>query len=212
MTLEPVPNPHGAWWQVRGQGEHGSWHSAFGANTPVEILAPLTDALLQPPPQSTPDIWPALEAAGWHHQRKENGDETATHPDRRLSLSRWSGAPYERAYWTAAATRGHDRGHGWVWRASLDDAMPRHLLTAFVSALASDEPVQRGLYDVPHLDLVTQEERGPQAEDLAAAHDARLKAVRAAARKARPAAAQTARQGPPPTAGADPDHRSASRH
>jgi hypothetical protein len=69
--------------------------------------------------------------------------------------------------------------------------MPRHLIAAFTKALASDEPVQRARGDVPHLYLVTQQERGPQAEQLAAEHATRLKAVRAAARKSRRAAAQS---------------------
>jgi hypothetical protein len=63
--------------------------------------------------------------------------------------------------------------------------MPPHLIAAFTTALASGEPVQRGMYDVPHSHLVTQEQRGPQGEQLAAAHEVRLKAIRAAARKAR---------------------------
>ncbi|MER7986546.1 DUF317 domain-containing protein [Streptomyces noursei] len=93
---------------------------------------------------------------------------------------------------------GDGRGH--IWRASLDDDMPPHLITAFATALASHDPVQRGRYDVPHAHLVTQKDRGPQGEELAATHAARLKAVRAATRKARRSTAVTTRNGPVPAA------------
>ncbi|MGW7423635.1 DUF317 domain-containing protein [Streptomyces sp. NPDC054813] len=83
-----------------------------------------------------------------------------------------------------------------MWRACLDDDMPRHLITAFTIALASDEPAQRGMYDVPHSHLVTQHQRGPQGEQLAAARKARLKAVRAAVRSARRSAALPTCNGP----------------
>lgn len=108
-------------------------------------------------------------------------------------------------FWTAEAGLHHtDGGRDLVWRASLDDDMPPHLISAFATALASHEPVQRGRYDVPHAHLVTQKERGPQGEEFAAAHAARLKAVRAATRKARRNAAVTTRNGPVPAAAPAP--------
>ncbi|MGD3109308.1 DUF317 domain-containing protein [Streptomyces sp. YGL11-2] len=201
LVLEPEPKSYGAWWHIRGESEGRSWYTDFGANTPVEILAALTDALLKPEPETTPDIWPALASAGWAYERDEHGNETATHPDSILRVRRWTVAPSERFHWTAeAALPNGGGGRELLWRASLDDAMPRHLIAAFTTALTNDEPVQRGMYDVPHSHLVTQEQRGPQGEQLAAAHETRLKAVRAAARKARHTAVLTAGSGPVPTA------------
>lgn len=201
LVLEPQPEPYAAWWRIRGESEEGRWYTEFGGNTPVETLASLTDALSQPAPETTPDVWQALTSAGWTYERDEHGNETAAHPDDILSLRRWTVSPSERFFWTAEATLadglgGRDR----LWRASLDDDMPRHLITAFTTALASDEPVQRGMYDVPHSHLVTQHQRGPQGEQLAAAREARLKPVRAAARKARRSAALPPRNGPAPAA------------
>ncbi|WP_203557992.1 hypothetical protein [Streptomyces sp. S4.7] len=82
----------------------------------------------------------------------------------------------------------------------LDDHMPAHLIFAFATALVRVEPVQRGRYDTPHSHLVTQVQRGPQRKQLAAAHEARLKTVRAAARNARRAAPPA----PPTTASPPP--------
>ncbi|MFD4949919.1 DUF317 domain-containing protein [Streptomyces sp. NPDC058409] len=190
MILEPGTASYSAWWRICGQGEQSGWHTEFGGNIPVEILSALTDALLRPAPETTPDIWPALTSAGWTYQHDEHGNETASHPDGILSLRRWTIEPAERFYWTAeAALPTGGGGRNRLWNASLDDRMPPHLLAAFANALASDEPVQRGMYDVPDNHLVTQEQRGPQGEELAAAHETRLKSARAAARKARRLAA-----------------------
>ncbi|MEU2131758.1 DUF317 domain-containing protein [Streptomyces sp. NPDC018352] len=197
LVLEPEPVPCKASWRVRGQSDHTSWYTEFSAHVPVEIVAALTDALLQPAPETTPDIWPALVSAGWSYQHDEQGNETASHPDGILGLRRWTVDPDEGFYWTAQALL--PDGGGRLWRASLDDGMPAHLIAAFTNALASDKPVQREMWDVPHTHLVTQEARGPQGEELAAAHEARLKSVRAAARMAqRMASPQTQPPVPPP--------------
>lgn len=188
VVLEPEPEPYGTWWRIRGMDEQRRWYAEFGAHTPVEIIAGLTDALLNPAPEpgTTPSVWPVLAWAGWSYERDERGNETATRPDGTLSLRRWTVEPGESFFWTAEAALSHGGGgRDLIWRASLDDHMPTHLITAFATALADVEPVQRGRYDVPHSHLVNQVRRGPQGEQLAAAHQARLKAVRAAARKAR---------------------------
>ncbi|MEV5979669.1 DUF317 domain-containing protein [Streptomyces sp. NPDC052114] len=193
VVLEPAPEPYGAWWRIRGQEADGRhWYTEFGAHTPVEILAHLTDALLKPAPEQTPQIWSPLTEAGWSHERDERGNEIARHPDGILSLERWAVEPGETVHWRAqAALPNGGGGFQTIWHAYLDERTPPHLIAAFTAALAHDAPVQRGMYDVPHSHLVTQEERGPQGEQLAAAHEVRLKAVRAAARKARRTAALT---------------------
>ena len=206
VVLEPDPGPYGAWWRIRGQDQDGRrWYTEFGAHTPIEILAALTDTLLEPDPEQTPPIWSPLTAAGWSYQRDEHGNEIARHPDGILSLERWAVEPGEDFHWRALAALptglgGFER----IWHAYLDEQMPRHLIAAFTGALASDKPVQRAHCDVPHTHLVTQEQRGPQAEQLAAAHEARLKAIRAATRKTRRKAALTTHPPAPVTAPAIP--------
>ncbi|WP_069629582.1 DUF317 domain-containing protein [Streptomyces niveus] len=185
VALEPETSSYTAWWRIQAHGDQDGWYTQFGGNIPVEILAGLTDALLQPVPKTAPEIWVPLTAAGWTYERDERGNETAAHPDDILSVRRRAVEPGEQVFWTVEATLpigggGHER----IWHAYLDERMPPHLIAAFTRALALDEPVQRRYYDVPHFHLVTQE-RGPLGEQLAAAHEARLKTVRTAARKTR---------------------------
>ncbi|WP_240660023.1 DUF317 domain-containing protein [Streptomyces sp. WAC 01529] len=181
------------------------WYTEFGAHTPVEILAHLTDALLQPAPEQTPPIWSPLTAAGWSYERDEHGNEMARHPDGILSLERWAVEPGETFHWRAqAAVPGGGGGLRRIWHAYLDEQMPPHPIAAFTTALADTEPVQRAMYDVPHSHLVTQEQRGPQGEQLAETHRVRLKAMRAAGRKARRTAALTTGSPAPRAAPAAP--------
>ncbi len=206
VVLEPEAKPYQPWWRIRGNSQGHCWYTDFDAHTPVEILAGLTDALIAPEPTTTPpDVWTTLTSAHWAYERDEQGNETATHPAGTLNLRRWTVEPGERFFWTVEAGLHHTGGgRDLVWRAGLDDDMPPHLLSAFATALASHEPVQRGRYDVPHAHLVTQKERGPQGEELAAAHAARLKAVRATTRKARRSTAVTTHHGPVPAAAPAP--------
>ncbi|MGW8452479.1 DUF317 domain-containing protein [Streptomyces niveus] len=184
VVLEPETSACAAWWRIQAHGDHDHWYAMFGGNTPVEILAGLTDALLKPVPETAPEIWPTLAWAGWAYERDEHGNESARHPDAILSLCRRAVEPGEDFFWTAEAALptglgGRER----IWHAYFDDRMPPHLIAAFTHALALDEPVHRRHYDVPHSHLVTQE-RGPRGEQLAHAHEARQKTVRATARKA----------------------------
>ncbi|MFB7630522.1 DUF317 domain-containing protein [Streptomyces sp. NPDC056149] len=206
LVLEPEAQPYQPWWRIRGHSQDHGWYTEFGAHTPVEILAGLTDALISPEPTTMPaDVWATLTSARWTYDRDERGNETATHPAGTLHLRRRTVGPGERFFWTAEAGLHHaGGGRDIVWQASLDDEMPPHLIAAFATALANHDPVQRGRGDVPHDHLVTQKERGPQGEELAAAHEARLKAVRAAARKARRGAAVTTRNGPVPATAPTP--------
>ncbi|MEU1073530.1 MULTISPECIES: DUF317 domain-containing protein [unclassified Streptomyces] len=104
VVLEPDPEAYGAWWRIRGQEEDGGrWYTEFGAHTPVEILASLTDALLEPAPEHAPPVWSPLTAAGWSYERDERGNEIARHPDNILSLERWAVEPGETFHWRAQA-------------------------------------------------------------------------------------------------------------
>ncbi|MFE9905030.1 DUF317 domain-containing protein [Streptomyces achromogenes] len=105
MTRPYIPN--GRWWRLRGHHEQRSWQAEFGANTLVEILGALTDALLEPVPEHTEDIWSQLTAAGWRYQRDEHGNEDASHPGGHLHLSRFSDGALgsvRRSHYRAART------------------------------------------------------------------------------------------------------------
>lgn len=147
---------------------------------------------MRTPPEAEPDIWSTLRTADWTYERDERGNEQARHPDGITTLERRANLTSDHFAWTTEVALptglgGHER----LWQAHFDDRTPRHLLADFAAALVDPAPVSRGRYDVPHSHLVTQVERGAQGEQLAAAHETRLKNSRAAARKARRSAAPT---------------------
>ncbi|MFD9817499.1 DUF317 domain-containing protein [Streptomyces violascens] len=201
LVLEPTPDSFASWWRIGTQGWTDRWHASFGGNTPAEIIAGFTDALLLPTPEGEPDLWPTLQAAGWTYERDERGNERACHPDGITIMERSATLTNDWFSWTAeVALPTGLGGHNRLWHAYFDDRTPRHLLAGFATALADPAPVSRGHYDVPHSHLVTQVEHGPQGEQLAAAHEARLKAIRSAALKARRSTAPSTRPAPIPAA------------
>ncbi|MEU0305369.1 DUF317 domain-containing protein [Streptomyces cyaneofuscatus] len=193
MVLEPTPETYGSWWRISSTPLDG-WHASFGANVPAEVIAGFTDALVHPTPAGEPDIWPTLQAAGWTYERDERGNEHARHPDGITTMERSATLDSDRFDWTAEVALPNGLGgHARLWRAYFDDRTPGHLLAGFAAALVDPAPVSRGRYGVPHSHLVTQVERGAIGDQLATAHDERLKAIRTAARKARRASALTTR-------------------
>ncbi|OKJ72222.1 DUF317 domain-containing protein [Streptomyces sp. CB02460] len=201
LVLEPTPETYSSWWRISST-PWGGWHASFGGNTPAEVIAGFTDALLRPAPVTEPDFWPTLRAAGWTYERDERGNEHARHPDGITTMERRATTPDSDHFaWTAeVALPTGLGGHHRLWHAYFDDRTPGHLLAGFAAALVDQSPVPRGRYDVPHAHLVTQVERGAQGDQLAAAHEARLKAIRTAARKARRVSALTTRPAPAPGA------------
>ncbi|MGW7096566.1 DUF317 domain-containing protein [Streptomyces sp. NPDC054874] len=200
LVLEPVPETYGSWWRISST-PWGGWHASFGANTPAEVIAGFTDALVRPTPQGEPDIWPTLRAAGWAYERDERGNEHARHPDGITTMERSATLDSDHFAWTAEVALPNGLGgHTRVWHAYFDDRTPDHLLAGFAAALVDPAPVSRGRYDVPHSHVVTQVERGAIGDQLATAHDERLKAIRTAARKARRASALATRPASAPGA------------
>ncbi|MFD3910077.1 DUF317 domain-containing protein [Streptomyces sp. NPDC058603] len=203
LVLEPEPATYKAWWRIASEAPGQRWYAEFGGETPVEVLAGFTDALILPVPQQEPDVWQPLVAAGWSYGRDKRGNEEAVAPDGIMSVSRFTPLTSDMFTWKAEAAEPTGLGgHRRIWHAYIGDETPRHLIAGFIDALASPEPVQRGRYDVPRGHLVTQEQHGPQGEQLLAAHEARLKAARATARKTRRAAAPQTHPSPATAASA----------
>jgi len=203
LVLEPTPDAYGSWWRISSQ----RWSASFGGNTPAEIIAGFTDALLRSPPAAEPDIWPTLQAAGWTYERDERGNERAHHPDSITTMERSATLTSDYFSWKAGVALPTGLGgHRQLWHGYFDDRTPRHLLAGFATALVDPAPVSRGHYDVPHDHLVAQVESGAQGEQLAAAHEARLKASRSAALKARRSTAPTTRPAAGPAAEAPTAH------
>ncbi|MBC2878054.1 MULTISPECIES: DUF317 domain-containing protein [Streptomyces] len=185
LLLEPVPDTYAAWWRISSRTDGQHWHASFGGNTPVEVLAAYTDALIRPAPKAEPEVWSAVTRAGWTYERDEHGSEQALHPDGVLSLRRQVSHDPAFVHWRAeAALPTGLGGQRRLWEAWFSENSPPHLIAAFATALASNEPVQRAMSGVPHPHLVTQEISGPQGEQLLTSHEERLTAARAAARRA----------------------------
>ncbi|WP_374778490.1 DUF317 domain-containing protein [Streptomyces sp. NBC_01310] len=79
LTLTPKPGrPYRPWWRIRSPHGPAHWSAEFSGATPVEIIAGLTDALVQPPPEHLRSPWDVLTSHGWSHHRQSGGSESAT--------------------------------------------------------------------------------------------------------------------------------------
>lgn len=123
LALEPEPESYSKWWRISCTSDDENWYAQFGGNTPVEILAGFTDALLSPAPETAPDVWPILTAAGWTHVQDERGHEVAEHPDGIMQLRRWNTASSWDRGWNATALLPDGLGRvETVWEAYLGNA------------------------------------------------------------------------------------------
>ncbi|WP_371679656.1 DUF317 domain-containing protein [Streptomyces sp. NBC_01276] len=190
LALEPENESYSKWWRISCTSDTESWYAEFGGNTPVEILAGFTDALLAPAPETAPDVWSIVTKAGWSYTQNERGHELAEHPDGILQLRRWDRKiSWNTGFIACALLPDGLGGQETVWEAHLGNAP--HLAAAFVTALVDPAPVARAEYDVPHSGLVTQKPGGRQGDYLAKEHTARLARSRATAVRSRRTALTT---------------------
>lgn len=138
--LRLEPDPDGQWWTLRhapGPGQP-AWYASFGAHTPVELIAAVTDTLTDPAPKgNTPsDPRKPLQQAGWTPALQDNG---LVSPDATAYLQRL-GTSQEHGAWSVTATLGPDRP---VWQARFDEHTPHHLVSAFTTALTDPTPLAR---------------------------------------------------------------------
>ncbi|WP_129287497.1 DUF317 domain-containing protein [Streptomyces sp. GZWMJZ-114] len=172
---DPTAAPGGWVIQGKARGHEPAWWAHFTAQTPVEIVAGLTDALTQPRAAHAPDPWAPLRAQGWHIPA-ETEHTTALNPDATAWL-RWHRAQDGTAVWWSGAKNEHDET---MWGAHLSATTPLHLVTAFASALASPEPVMRPLGTVPPSTRIRTTSVSVLPSQLHAWQQARVTAARAA--------------------------------
>ncbi|MFF0740609.1 DUF317 domain-containing protein [Streptomyces sp. NPDC004111] len=175
-----------AWWRLTGSPPDGGHvYASFGRQTPVEILAGLTDALWAAPAKApVPDAWSVLEEAGWE-VREEGEAARATSPDQ---LVRWE---CEVAYvdvpdtftWRIEVAGEHGPP---VWRGYLNGTLPPHLMSGLARALADPQPLQRHAWgeSMGHY-TARQEPSTVSGRQVALAHRTRVKAAAARRRAAR---------------------------
>ncbi|MGW7303995.1 DUF317 domain-containing protein [Streptomyces sp. NPDC054835] len=136
LRLEPDPGDQ--WWRIthNGGSASNSWYASFGARTPVELIAAVTDALTDPAynERAAADPTRPLRRAGW--QTSPSGEFRS--PDGIVKGERitFSGM----ATWFITAALGPDDA---VWRARFDGRAPASVVAAFTEALAATEPLSR---------------------------------------------------------------------
>ncbi|KUO04619.1 DUF317 domain-containing protein [Streptomyces caeruleatus] len=138
--LHLEPNPDGQRWTLNHapEADRPAWYASFGARTPVELIAAVTDALTDPAPAANAscDPYEPLQQIGWSPAATDNG---LVSPDGTAYVQRL-GSAEEPGAWFITATLGPDRP---VWQARLGEHTPARLIAAFTAALADPAPVAR---------------------------------------------------------------------
>ncbi|MFJ9900701.1 DUF317 domain-containing protein [Streptomyces sp. NPDC091280] len=195
LRLEPDPDHR--WWTLHHAPGPATpaWYASFGARTPVEFIAAVTDALTDPAADTaaTPDPYDALVQAHWTPTGTCKG---LVSPDGTAFLQRSDDA----SPWFATVMVNGSRV---VWQAHFGEHTPTRLMAAFATAMTDPTPVARILdtRSLPTLDprLITRTRVGMQAALVAFALDDRLRTL--SARHAPPAAPPSAPPGQPPGPG-----------
>ncbi|MCX5395643.1 DUF317 domain-containing protein [Streptomyces sp. NBC_00102] len=174
VTFAPHVRPGG--WAVHGRtgGAPGEWSAYLGPQTPVEIVAGLTDALTRPRSAHAPTVWAPLQEQNWH-TRFEGRDYIATSPD----TTTWMQYRYSHegeAMWRAGVQTQQSDG----WAASFTPNTPIHLVQAFSTELASPDPVMRPRGSVPVSPQIRTWSVSVTPSELGAWQQARITAARAA--------------------------------
>ncbi|MCZ4124141.1 DUF317 domain-containing protein [Streptomyces sp. H39-S7] len=174
VGYDPYVLPGG--WTIHGKanGHQDEWWAVLGRQTPVEIVAGLTDALTQPRSAHAPNVWAPLREQRWRHD-PHAGHPTVTSPDGSAWMQ-YHQAAGGTAMWSSGAK--DQQGNG--WSAQFTASTPMHLVQAFSTALSSPEPVMRPLGRVPHSAQVRTTSVSVLPSQLRAWQQARITAARAA--------------------------------
>ncbi|RSO18005.1 hypothetical protein DMH15_37220 [Streptomyces sp. WAC 06725] len=188
--LRLEPDADGPWWRLQHAATDGqrAWSASFGARTPVEIIAGLTDALTVPKTASAADPYEPLHRAGW---RTDYAGKAFLSPDGYVRIEHFTHR--SDSFWFARAAL-PTVAHGLIWQAHLSGETPPHLVAGFTRALADDTPLRRDLdptripyYGTPHT-RVTR--RRVPAATVASALEHRVKDLTARRAGAPPPAPQ----------------------
>ncbi|MGW0137552.1 DUF317 domain-containing protein [Streptomyces calvus] len=174
LSYDPHVLPGG--WTVRSaaRGDQAEWWAVLGRQTPVEIVAGLTDALTRPRSAHAPDVWAPLEEQHWR-TRPEGRNYTATSPDG-MAWMHFCQDPHGDAVWWSGAK--DQQGNGWT--AQFSPSTPMHFMQAFSAALASPEPVMRPCGRVPRSGQIRTTSVSVLPSQLIAWQHARIATARAA--------------------------------
>lgn len=173
IGYDPFTQPGG--WTISGkQTTHQeAWHTTFGRQTPVEIVAGITDALFTERKAHAPNVWEPLQQQGWETERGQHF--TARSPDGDAFVRFHQSGPGQAHWWAGARNE-----HGRVWEAMFTPTTPMHLVQAFSTALADPQPVLRPLGRVPPSQRIRTTSVSVLPSQLGAWQQARITAARAA--------------------------------
>lgn len=173
IGYDPFTQPGG--WTIRGKrtAHQEAWHATFGRQTPVEIVAGLTDALTTARTAHAPNVWEPLLDQGWKTERGRHF--TARSPDGDAFVRFHQSGPGQAHWWAGARNE-----HGRMWEATFTPTTPMHLVRAFSTALADPQPVMRPLGHIPPSRRIRTTSVSVLPSQLAAWQQARITAARAA--------------------------------
>lgn len=173
VAYDPLAQPGG--WTVQGQATAGeaAWGVTFSRQTPVEIVAGLTDALTLEHSAHAPNPWAPLQERGWETERAQHF--TAVAPDRNSWLQFQQTDEGQAHWWAGARTE-----HGRTWDAVFTATTPMRLIESFSAALADPQPVMRPLGHIPPSKWIRTTSVSVRPSELRAWQQARVTAARAA--------------------------------
>ncbi|WP_405421529.1 DUF317 domain-containing protein [Streptomyces erythrochromogenes] len=183
LDLTPTPSSFTRWWRIDNNLGPGLWYATFNGDTPAEIVAGLTDALIRPEPEEpSPSVAEVLTGRGWEHTTSETGSQRLTSPDGIVHMELYVSPSLGVMGWEIEAAHHHGE-HGpeqRMWRAHLDAATPAHLLAAVAEAISNPAPVLRARFKINDSAHLTQS--AEIGAEVVGAHKQRL----AEARRHRP--------------------------
>ncbi|MEV6513946.1 DUF317 domain-containing protein [Streptomyces sp. NPDC051642] len=195
--LRLEPDPDSQWWTLHHAPEQAApaWYASFGARTPVEFIAAVTDALTDPAADTAaaPDPYDVLRQADWTPAGPRDG---LVSPDGTTFLQRAD----EASAWFATVMV---NGSRIVWHAHFSEHTPSRLIAAFTASLTDPTPIARVVdtWRPPTLNprLVTRTQVGMRAALVAFALEDRVHTL--STRHAPPATPPSAPPGQPPGPG-----------
>ncbi|GAA4781901.1 DUF317 domain-containing protein [Streptomyces ziwulingensis] len=174
VGYDPQGSPGGWTIHQEASAHQGQWTAFLGKQTPVEIVAGLTDTLLDPRSAHAPSVWAPLQEQQWKTGWAA-GQFTARSPDGTGWVQYHEDEPGQALWWAGA---GDQQGNGWT--ATFTTATPLHVVQAFATALASPVPVMRPRGRVPHSAKIRTTSVSVLPSQLSTWQQARLQAAHAA--------------------------------
>ncbi|WP_225797360.1 DUF317 domain-containing protein [Streptomyces aculeolatus] len=181
----PAAQRTSRWWYLQADTTDTApgWHANLSGLAPAEVIASLTDTLVNPTIADPPGIISTLESAGWH----VSDPATAASPDDMCRVELRDQEYHDTPHWhveTREPRSGHYDGPR-IWNAWFSDYMPEYLVAAFVTALADPTPLQRAMFDSTVHYGAASTPSALTPEQVVAAHATRITSLHHAARTAR---------------------------